>query len=113
MEDSLRFLTSRGEIMEICRPDITLTHREVMQINGKEVTIYFKNVGMGEDTNTILIDDFEIGNLTPCRAKEMMAKLLQHSGVDLSDIKFIESSDEIAEGEEYILENARRYTVRL
>ena len=88
MENSLRFLTSRGEIMEICRPDITLTH-------------------------TILIDDFEIGNLTPCRAKEMMAKLLQHSGVDLSDIKFIESSDEIAEGEEYILENARRYTVRL
>ena len=99
--------------MEICRPDITLTHREVMQFNGKEVTIYFKNVGMGEDTNTILIDDFEIGNLTPCRARDMMAKLLQHSGVDLSDIKFIESSDEIAEGEEYILENARRYTVRL
>lgn len=103
MRNYTRILTSEGKIVELCTGNVELMHREVMLINGKEVEIYFKNVGKGEDTNTILVDEeYEIGNLTPDRVQALMNKFLQEEAIDLTDIRAIHRTDEIVEGEEYL-----------
>ena len=103
MRNYTRILTSEGKIVELCTGNVELMHREVMLINGKEVEIYFKNVGKGEDANTILVDEeYEIGNLTPDRVQELMNKFLQEEAIDLTDIRAIHRTDEIVEGEEYL-----------
>ena len=45
MRNYTRILTSEGKIVELCTGNVELMYREVMLINGKEVEIYFKNVG--------------------------------------------------------------------
>ncbi len=103
MRNYTRILTSEGNIVELCTGNVELMHREVMLINGKEVEIYFKNVGKGEDTNTILVDEkYEIGNLTPDRVQELMNMFLHEEAIDLTDVRVIHEMDEIVEGEEYL-----------